>query len=47
MWRPHAGVGQDHRVLLPRAFRDRACYELVVALGEIGVARAANGSLAA
>ena len=25
--RPHAGVGQDHRVLLPRAFRHRAGYE--------------------
>jgi hypothetical protein len=39
--RPHAGVGQDHRVLLPRAFRRRAGYELAAALGEIGVARAA------
>ena len=38
---PHAGVGQDHRVLLPRAFRRRAGYELAAALGKIGVARAA------
>ena len=38
---PHAGVGQHHRVLLPRAFRCRAGYELAAALGEIGVARAA------
>src|SRR5262249_29572102 len=35
--RPHAGVSQDHRVLLPRAFRHRAGYELAAALGEIGV----------
>jgi hypothetical protein len=41
--RLNAGVGQDHRVLLPRAFRDRASYELAVALGEMGVARAASG----
>src|SRR5262249_44725699 len=39
--RPHAGVSQDHRVLLPRAFRHRAGYKLAAALGEIGVARAA------
>jgi hypothetical protein len=37
--RPHAGVGQDHRILLPRTFRRRASYDLAAALGEIGVAR--------
>ncbi len=37
--RVHAGVRQDRRIAIRRAFRHRARHQLAVALGQIGVAR--------